>query len=78
MPIDYLKGAQFGELLQVGSKLGMKNQCSKLAFLIKNCYECFVQRDCDEILINPLIWTKEGDFRAANPKINIDDNSLYR
>ena len=29
-------------------------------------------------MINPLVWTKEGHFRAANPKISIDDNSLYR
>lgn len=30
------------------------------------------------MLINPLIWTTDGFFRAANPTIVIDDNSLYR
>lgn len=50
----------------------------KLAFLIKNCYECFIQRDCFEITLNPLIWTKCHKFRAANPQIRIDNNSLYR
>ena len=30
------------------------------------------------IEINPLVWTKANKFRAANPCITIDDNSLYR
>lgn len=51
---------------------------SKLAFLIKNCFECFIQRDCSQILLNPVIFTKDRQFRAANPIIEIDDNSLYR
>ena len=78
LPVDYIKGVEFKELLKVGSQLGLNRCDSKLAFLIKNCYELFVQRDCHEVLINPLVWTKEGHFRAANPRIHIDDNSLYR
>ena len=38
----------------------------------------FVQRDCKLVEINPLVLTKDSDFRAANPSVIIDDNSLYR
>lgn len=37
-----------------------------------------MQRDCEEILINPLVWTNCGKFRAANPRMVIDEASLYR
>ena len=58
--------------------MGLHGCDSKLAFLIKNCYECFIQRDCELIEINPLVCTNENHFRAANPSVIIDDHSLYR
>ena len=58
--------------------LGIHRRASTLAFLIKNLYECFLQRDCEAILINPLIFTQERKFRAANPRIKIDPKSYYR
>ena len=76
--VDYCKGVDFKELHTVAKKLGLVGCDSKLAFLIKNCYECFIQRDCKVIEINPLVWTKSKTFRAANPSIIIDDDSLYR
>eukprot|EP00354_Favella_ehrenbergii_P003523 CAMPEP_0170471290 /NCGR_PEP_ID=MMETSP0123-20130129/13542_1 /TAXON_ID=182087 /ORGANISM="Favella ehrenbergii, Strain Fehren 1" /LENGTH=191 /DNA_ID=CAMNT_0010738855 /DNA_START=441 /DNA_END=1016 /DNA_ORIENTATION=- len=78
IPIDYIKGLAFSDLLKVSRHLGLPDCESKLAFLIKNCYECFVQRDCFDLLINPLVWTKCHKFRAANPRMEIDENSLYR
>ena len=76
--VDFIKGINFDELLKVSKDLGLPECESKLAFLIRNCYECFVQRDCFDILINPLIFTKCQKFRAANPRMEIDQNSLYR
>lgn len=80
LPIDFVKGVQFMDLLKVWKDLGFKDRSceSKLAFLIKNCYECYVQRDCEDVLINPLVLTTDKSFRAANPRIMVDDNSLYR
>ena len=37
-----------------------------------------MQHDCYNLMINPLIWTKSNQFRAASPFIEIDENSLYR
>ena len=76
--VDFIKGLSFSELMKVSRNLGIPNCESKLAFLIMNCYECFVQRDCYDLLINPLVWTKCHKFRAANPRMEIDEASLYR
>ena len=76
--IDFIKGVSFKELMKVATNLQLPYVSSKLAFLIRNLYECYVQRDCKEVLINPLVFTKDEMFRAANPRMNIDDNSLYR
>lgn len=76
--IDYRRGLRFKDLLGIAKHLKMPACESKLAFLIRNCFECFEQRDCAQVLINPLVVTKDGYFRAANPTIEIDDNSLYR
>lgn len=76
--VDYIKGTDFADLMQVSRHLGLRDCESKLAFLIKNCYECFIQRDCYDLTINPLVYTKCHKFRAANPRMEIDENSLYR
>lgn len=78
LPIDFVKGVQFNDLLGIAKNLSLKDCDSKLAFLIKNLYTCLVERDCEEILINPLVMTKKGHFRAANPRITLDERSLYR
>ena len=63
----------------MSKKLGIRaDNGSKLAFLIKNMYECFIQRDCNDVMINPLVLTTDQQFRAANPSLVIDENSLYR
>ena len=43
-----------------------------------NIYRCFVENDCAQIEINPLILTKDGQLRALDAKFNFDENALYR
>ena len=76
--VDYIKGLAFKDLMQVSVHLDIPNCESKLAFLIMNAYECFIQRDCYDLSINPLVFTKDKKFRAANPRMEIDESSLYR
>ena len=45
-------------LLNVAKDLGMAEQQSTLVFLIKNLYECFIQRDAKKVMINPLVLTR--------------------
>jgi succinyl-CoA synthetase beta subunit len=46
--------------------------------MFKHLFDCFVEKDCDLIEINPLALTKEGTLIAADSKIVIDDNALFR
>jgi succinyl-CoA synthetase beta subunit len=41
-------------------------------------YECFLQRDCLNITINPLALTAKHDLIGVNCRIEIDDNAEYR
>lgn len=45
---------------------------------MKSLYDCFMDKDCDMIEINPLITTKDGKVLAADSKVTIDDNAAYR
>ena len=49
-----------------------------MLYIVKNLWECFVQRDAKTIEVNPLVLTKQGEFKAANSKVFIDDDALYR
>lgn len=41
-------------------------------------YRCFVEEDCSQVEINPLIVTKQGLLHALDAKFNFDDNALFR
>lgn len=41
-------------------------------------YECFIKRDASRILINPLVLTEDEDLVAANVRVIIDDNAIFR
>lgn len=45
---------------------------------MRNMYECFLQRDCLNITINPLALTAKHDLIGVNCRIEIDDNAEYR
>ena len=58
--------------------MGCEEQKSQIVFLFKHLYDCFVERDCDLIEVNPLVLTKGGQILAADSKIVIDDNAVFR
>ncbi|MEM1438917.1 MAG: ADP-forming succinate--CoA ligase subunit beta [Pseudomonadota bacterium] len=41
-------------------------------------YKMFVDIDASQVEINPLITTGEGEIKALDAKINIEDNALFR
>ena len=75
--IDYQKGIDFISLNKFSDQLDIAER-SRASFMLKNLYECFVQRDCSEIQINPLIYTPDRKFIATNTIIRLDPDSLYR
>lgn len=46
--------------------------------LFERLYKCFMEKDCDMIEINPLIVTDKNLVMAADSKVTIDGNALYR
>ncbi|MCS6861694.1 MAG: succinate--CoA ligase subunit beta, partial [Abditibacteriales bacterium] len=47
------------------------------AFL-RALYKVYTELDCSLAEINPLVVTKDGQLIAADAKMNVDDNALYR
>jgi succinyl-CoA synthetase beta subunit len=60
---------------------GMKltpEQMKGFAELVKRLYDMAHSSDALMLEINPLVWTKDGQWLALDCKIQIDDNALYR
>lgn len=55
-----------------------KEQNKELTGFMKKLYLAYEKYDCSLAEINPLVATKEGAFIAADAKINLDDNALFR
>jgi succinyl-CoA synthetase beta subunit len=64
--------------LVAAKNLGLEDQKTQVVFLMKHLYDCFMEKDCDLIEINPLVLTADGNVVAADSKITIDDNAVFR
>ncbi len=50
-------------------------QCVKLMGIL---YQAFVEKDMEQLEINPLIVTDKGDLKVLDAKVGFDSNALYR
>jgi len=41
-------------------------------------FECFMESDCTQVEINPLIVTQDDEVLVADAKLNFDDNAEFR
>jgi len=63
----------------ISKKLNLNNDQSKqFSSLLKNMYTLFNSYDCELVEINPLVVTKEGNIVAADSKVIVDSDSLFR
>jgi len=81
--IDYLQGMGTLEAGQFISELPFDSTlspelCDELSGIISNLYKAFVDYDARAAEINPLVLTKDGHFCAADCRLTIDDNSVFR
>jgi succinyl-CoA synthetase beta subunit len=77
--VDIACGIQACHARKLGFALGLKGEVlKKFSQLVFALYRAFVENDCSQIEINPLVETMEGDIIALDAKINFDDNSLFR
>jgi succinyl-CoA synthetase beta subunit len=49
-----------------------------LAPLLAALYGVFAERDCMLVEVNPLVRLEDGSFLAADAKVTVDDNALFR
>jgi len=54
------------------------DQIIALGSIFKNLYDLYRRYDCKLVEINPLILTKEGGVIAADARIDIDDDAIFR
>ena len=66
------------DLAAAAKNLGLEAQADQVANMFKRIYECFMAKDCDMVEINPLVLTDDGKVLAADSKVTVDSNALYR
>lgn len=77
--IDQLVSLQDFEGRIVAKRLGCSGkQINELARIISRLFQMLLDYDAELVESNPLIETESGDFVAADLRILLDDNSLYR
>jgi succinyl-CoA synthetase beta subunit len=76
--VDVQKGLDVDDLLKAAENLGVEEHKSQVVFLFKHLYDCFIERDCDLIEVNPLALLKDGTIVAADSKVTVDDNAVFR
>jgi succinyl-CoA synthetase beta subunit len=72
-------GIQAYQTRKIAAALGLRGplmtQASKLFTAL---YRTFIESDCSQVEINPLVVTPDGRLLALDAKFNFDDNALYR
>lgn len=58
--------------------LDLEDYKSQVVFLFKHMYDCFIDKDADMIEVNPLALLSNGTIVAADSKVTIDDNAIFR
>ncbi|MCS7069048.1 MAG: ADP-forming succinate--CoA ligase subunit beta [Meiothermus sp.] len=77
-PIDPHTGLRPFEARELVKRAGMEGNLNKLADVLVKLYQAYVGIDASTAEINPLVITDTGEVVAADAKIVLDDNALYR
>lgn len=77
--LDIAGARRPGDIADFCRKLGLAGDIAdKFGALIGQLHRAFVELDALLIEINPLIRTAAGDLVAADAKVTIDDNAIFR
>lgn len=77
-PINPATGLRPFEARELVKRAGLEGNLGKLAGVLVQLYQAYVGIDASTAEINPLVVTAQGDIVAADAKIVLDDNALYR
>ena len=78
-PVDYLTGVGPEEAQNLIPKTDVDPSCSEqIKDAVCGLYKAFVKCNARIAEINPLVSTKDGNILAADCRITLDDNSVFR
>jgi succinyl-CoA synthetase beta subunit len=79
LPIDYIKGINRKDLEKSLLTLNLPANITRdIIDIIAKLYDIFKKYDAHTVEVNPLVLTKDGRVVAADCRIIIDDNSVFR
>ena len=77
--VDPATGLQAHHLRTLAFGLKMTgDQSKRFVAFARALYTAFVNCDCSQLEVNPMIESDRGEFIALDAKMNIDDNALFR
>ena len=77
--VDPNVGLREYQVRDLGFRLGLSaDQVKKFVPFVTGLFRLFLEKDCSQVEINPLVLTGEGDLFALDGKLGFDDNALYR
>ena len=77
--IDPAIGIQAFQARRVAFNLGLSgNAFKEMTRFVQSLYQAYIGSDASMIEINPVMKTSDNKILAADAKINLDDNALYR
>jgi len=77
--VDPDAGFSQPEVIEMLGRFSMsKDDTTKVASIINTLYAVSIDNDAELVEINPLAKTASGEFIAADAKIIVDDNALFR
>jgi len=78
-PINILKGMDGETARTILNKAGFRDgDAVQAAGILEKLYDFFIRNDALLAEINPLAKTSSGEWYAADAKVEIDDDALYR
>ena len=79
IPIDLVLGLQPFQSRRIAYSLGLtEGQIRSFSSLVRNLYKVFLETDSSLVEINPLVVTPDGSIIAADAKVDIDDDAIFR
>jgi succinyl-CoA synthetase beta subunit len=77
--LDVQEGLPYYKSLDFSRRMGLRGKnLTDGAKILGTLYEIFERYDAEIVEINPLVKTADGDLIAADAKINIDEEALWR
>jgi succinyl-CoA synthetase beta subunit len=79
MNVDIVKGIMPYDTLNLVSSMGIKGKNLRLiADVVFKLFKVFQKMDCRTLEINPLVLTDDGKVLAADCRMAVDDQALFR